>query len=121
MSLRYPVNIQRRAAGAYVAGRWVPGALGPVERIMATVQPAQLADYDVLQPLLEGRRVEGVVRVYTAAQIAIAGRDAGVSGDELIWPNGMRQQNYVFMASSPWQSGIIPHFRYLAALAPVPR
>lgn len=119
--LRYPVTIQRRAPGAYVAGRYVAGAIGPDETIMATVQPATLSDYDLLQPLLEGRRVEGVVRVYTTAEIVVAGENTEATGDLLIWPDGLRTRPYMFMARSPWQSRVIPHFRYLAAQLPAPR
>lgn len=116
MSLRYPVQIRRRAPGTYVGGRWVPGVIGAPESILATVQPAQLADYDMLQRLPEGGRIEAIVRVYTTAQIALMSEEAGVSGDLLDWPDGMRIRPYVFIARSPWQSRIISHYRYLAAL-----
>ena len=118
MSLRYPVNIRRRAPGAYVAGNWVPGGVTTIESIMATVQPATLSDYDMLQPLLEGRRVEGVVRVYTDAELTLAGEVPGATGDELEWPEGLRTRGYVFMARSPWQSTRLAHYRYLAAHIP---
>jgi len=121
MGLRYPVTILRRAAGAYVSGRWVAGTAGAPETILATVQPARLVDYDELEPLPEGRRVEALVRVYTAEPLEIAGEDPGSSGDLLEWPDGLRTGRYVFMARSPWQSRIIPHYRYLAALIPPPR
>lgn len=121
MGLRYPVTIRRRAPGSYVAGRWVPGAVGGPETIMATVQPARLVDYDEMQPLPEGRRVESLVRVYTVTALEVAGEDPGSSGDLLEWPDGLRTGQYVFMARSPWQSRIIPHYRYLAALIPPAR
>lgn len=117
MSLRYPVTIRRRAEGAWVDGRWVNGAESAPETILATVQPAQSGDYDQLEPLLEGRRVDGMVRVYTSEQIQIAGQGL-TNGDLLVWPEGMRDRPYVFVARSPWQSRIIPHYRYLAALVP---
>lgn len=116
MSLRYPVTIRRRAPGAYVDGRWVPGLESAPETILATVQPAQLADYDMLQRLPEGGRVEAVMRVYTTAELLVMSEAAGVSGDLLDWPGGLRDRPYVFMARSPWQSRVIPHYRYLAAL-----
>lgn len=121
MSLRYPVQIRRRAAGAYVDGRWVPGTESAPETIMATVQPAQLSDYDMLQRLPEGGRLESIVRVYTTAELAVMSEEAGVSGDLLDWTEGLRTRAYVFMARSPWRSRIIPHYRYLAALLVVPR
>lgn len=121
MSLRYPVQIRRRAPGAYVNGRWVPGVESAPETILATVQPAQLADYDMLQRLPEGGRVEAIMRVYTTAELDVMSEESGVSGDLLDWAEGLRVRPYVFMARSPWQSRIIPHYRYLAALLVVPR
>lgn len=121
MSLRYPVTIRRRAPGAYAGGRWMPGAESAPETILATVQPAQLADYDLLQRLPEGGRVEAVMRVYTTAALGVMSSEAGVSGDLLVWPDGLRDRPYVFMARSPWQSRVIPHYRYLAALLIEPR
>jgi hypothetical protein len=122
MSLRRPIQIRRRLApGARVEGRWVPGPLGSPVMIMASVQPAQTGDYDMLEPLLEGRQVEAVVRVYTDEALTIAAKDSTASGDVLDWPAGQHARPYVFMACSPWQSGIISHFRYLAALMPVQR
>lgn len=115
MSLRRPYTIRRRAPGAYVNGRWVPGTAGAAETIRASVQPAQLSDYDMLEPLPEGRRVESLVRVYTSVLLQVAGNESPTaSGDLLDLPQG----EYVFMAVSPWQSGIISHYRYLAARVP---
>lgn len=111
MSLRYPVTIKRRAPGAWVAGRWVPGATGAPETIQATVQPAVLSDYNRMEPLLEGRRVEAMIRVYTVDVLAVGGQDAQASGDIVEWQG----DDYEIVAKSPWQSNIIPHYRYLAA------
>lgn len=120
MTLRYPVTIRRRQAGDWVDGLWVPGTLNAPETILATVQPARSDDYDQMQALPEGRRVEGMVRVYTDAALEIAAEDSTSSGDQLVWPDGLRDRNYVFIARSPWRSGIISHFRYLAVLIPEP-
>ena len=111
MSLRYPVTIQRRAAGARVDGRWVPGALGGAESILATVQPAVAADYDKMEPLFEGRRVESIVRMYSSEKLTQAGANSTASGDVLEWQG----DSYEIVDRSVWQSGIIPHYRYLAA------
>jgi hypothetical protein len=121
MSLRYPVQIQRRAPGAWVNGRWVVGALGPVETIQATIQPAQLSDYDRVEPLLEGQRIEALARVYTSEVLQVMSEDPTASGDLLIWPLGQLDRPYVFIARSAWQSRIIPHYRYLAARLVAPR
>lgn len=121
MSLRYPVYIRRRAPGAWVDGRWVAGGVLAPETILATVQPAQTADYDRLEALPEGRRVEGMVRVYTTALLEVAGEDWRSSGDLLDWRDGQHEEGYVIIARSPWQSHVIPHYRYLAALLPEAR
>ena len=114
-SFRRPVEVIRRGAGQWVAGRWIDGADGPPHTIMASVQPATLSDYDTLQALPEGRRVEAMVRVYTDAVLAVAGA-ADTNGDRIVWPHGPRPGNYLVRAASPWQSGVISHYRYLAVL-----
>lgn len=119
-SFRYPVNIERLGPGTYDGPNWVPGA--PVaDTIMATVQPATVGDYDQMAALLEGRRVEGLIRIYTDAQLQVAGETDEASGDRVIWPEGLRDRKYEVLARSPWQSRIIPHYRYLAALLTEPR
>lgn len=119
-SFRYPVNIERRAPGEYVDGVWVPGGPTP-DTIMATVQPATASDYDQMAALPEGRRVEGLIRLYTTAEMQVAGETADASGDLVTWPDGLRGRKYEVVARSPWQSRIIPHYRYLAALLTEPR
>ena len=120
-SFRYPVTIRRRAPGAYAGPVWVPGALGSPETVLATVQPATLSDYDRMSSLLEGRRVGGLVRVYTDAILTVAGERSTASGDVVVWPEGLRDSDYEVVARSVWQSRIIPHYRYLAALFTEPR
>lgn len=114
-SFRRPVQVIRRAAGQWVGGRWVEGPDGPADTIMASVQPATLSDDDTLQALPEGRRVEAMVRVYTDAVLTVAGAD-NTNGDRVVWPHGPRPGHYLVRAVSPWQSGVISHYRYLAVL-----
>lgn len=120
-SFRYPVTIQRRTAGHWNGPAWVPGDIGAPETILATVQPATLSDYDQMSALPEGRRVEGMIRIYTDAQLQIAGEDTTADGDMITWPDALRGRPYEVVARSPWQSRIIPHYRYLAALMTEPR
>lgn len=114
-SFRRPVTVKRRAAGQWVAGRWVDGGDAPAQTIMASVQPATLSDYDTLQALPEGRRIEAMVRVYTDAVLDVAGADDS-NGDRIAWPHGPRPGDYLVRGVSAWQSGVIPHYRYLAVL-----
>lgn len=116
MSLRYPIQIRRRSPGMWIAGRFVDAEPAAPETIMATVQPAVLADYDQMQARLEGRRIEAMVRVYCSERLAVAGEADGVNGDLLDWGEGGHTRPYVFIWRSPWQSRIIPHYRHIAAL-----
>lgn len=114
-SFRRPVQVIRRGEGQWVDGRWVAGGDEAPITIMASVQPATLSDYDTLQALPEGRRVEAMVRIYTDAVLNVAGAD-GTNGDRVVWPHGPRPGKYLVRAVSPWQSGVISHYRYLAVL-----
>jgi hypothetical protein len=114
-SFRKPVQIRRCAAGQWVNGRWVDGADEALVTIQASVQPMSLTDYHQMQALLEGRRAEAGVRIYTDAVLNVAGA-GDRNGDRLIWPFGPRPGDYLVVQSSPWQSGIIPHYRYRAVL-----
>lgn len=118
-SFRYPVSIVRRHGGHFDGPVWVSGPRQP-DKILGTVQPATSGDYDQMQPLLEGRRVDGMIRLYTDAMLGIAGERDNAPGDLVIWPQGLRGGEYEVVARSVWQSRILPHYRYLAALvAPV--
>lgn len=115
MSFRKPHVMRTRAAGQYVRGRWEEGARGPDVMIQASVQPAKAGDYDLLQAHPEGRRVRAAVRIYTSADLNVAGQDWR-NGDRLVWGAGPMAGEYLLVGVSPWQAGVIPHFRYLAVL-----
>ncbi|WP_029046241.1 hypothetical protein [Cupriavidus sp. amp6] len=114
-SFRKPTQIRRRAAGQWVEGRWVDGAEEGIVTIPASVQPLRLSDYDELQAQMEGRRIEAAVRIYTGEVLNVAGANDR-NGDKLIWPFAPRPGEYLVVAVSPWQSGVIPHYRYHAVL-----
>lgn len=115
MSFRRPHTIRTRLPGHRERGHWVEGAPGPDKTIQASVQPAKAGDYDQLQAHPEGRRVRAAVRIYTGAELVIAGED-WTNGDRLVWGVGPLAGEYLLVGVSPWQSGVIPHFRYLAVL-----
>jgi hypothetical protein len=100
-----------RGDGAWVDGRWVDGT--EVEStVRASIQPAKKVDYDQLQALLEGRRVEAAVRIYTRVELKVAGTDA-TNGDVVIYQG----RRYLLTAASNWQMGMgggVDHYRYLA-------
>ena len=118
-SFRKPTQIRRRAAGQWVEGRWVDGADEGIETILASVQPMRLVDFDHLQALMEGRRIEAAVRIYTTEVLNVAGANDR-NGDRLIWPFAPRPCEYLVVAVSPWQSGVISHYRYHAVLETEP-
>ncbi|MGB3432389.1 hypothetical protein [Achromobacter sp.] len=115
MSFRRPHVVRTRLPGRHERGHWVDGASGPDKPILASVQPAKAGDYDQLQVHPEGRRVRAAVRIYTSADLVVAGQD-WTNGDCLVWGVGPLAGEYQLVAVSPWQSGVIPHFRYLAVL-----
>ncbi|KUE88888.1 hypothetical protein ASL20_09690 [Cupriavidus necator] len=114
-SFRKPTQIRRRTVGRWEGGRWIEGDDTGIETILASVQPVSLSDQDELQARLEGRRIEAAVRIYTTAVLNVAGADDR-NGDRLIWPHGSRQGDYLVVSVSPWQSGVISHYRYHAVL-----
>ncbi len=115
MGFRRPQAIRRRAPGQYERGRWVDGAALADITIAASVQPAKAGDYDMLQANPEGRRVRAAVRIYTDAVLNVAGQD-WTNGDRLVWDAGPLAGEYLLVGVSPWQSGVISHYRYLAVL-----
>lgn len=109
--IRTPQQIVKRASGSRDSnGRWVDGTAASTSTVLASVQPASAGDYDTLQALDLGRRIERSVRIYTAARLNVAGED-GHNGDILVW-QGVR---YVVMAVSPWRTTALRHYRYLAS------
>lgn len=99
-----------RAPGSYVNGRWVEGTESQSD-FRASIQPAKKEDYDQLQALAEGRRVESAVRIYTRTPLAVAG-DTDNNGDMVLY----RGDRYLVTAGSDWNMGMrgVNHYRYLA-------
>lgn len=99
-----------RAPGQYVDGDWQDGE-ETEDTIRASIQPAKKEDYDQLQALAEGRRVESAVRIYTRIQLAVAGESYS-NGDLVIY----RGNRYLVTAGSDWNMGMrgVNHYRYLA-------
>ena len=104
-SFRRAVTVTRQAAGAFVAGVWVPGAESTVT-IRASVQPATAED---MQRLPEGRRQTGAVRLYTSA--ALLTEVGTQKADRITLPTG----TYEVAQADQWQNGVLPHNVYLCA------
>lgn len=109
-SFRKQQKIYRKLPGDYIGGKWTEGAEDPTPIIIkASVQPAAAGDYDMMQATSGGRRLEGMVRIYSDTELIAAG-EGKTNGDVLAW----RGNRYLVIGVAPWQSGVIPHFRMFA-------
>ncbi|WP_238911977.1 hypothetical protein [Achromobacter xylosoxidans] len=115
MSFRKPHVIRGQLPGRRQRGRWIEGEPIPDRTISASVQPAKVGDYEQLQATPEGRRIRAAVRIYTSDLLSVAGQD-WTGGDRLVWGAGPLAGEYLLVGVAPWQSGVIPHYRYLAVL-----
>ena len=79
-----PYNVKRLAEAGYVAGVWVEGQTIELP-ILACIQPLSPFDYDKLVPMLEGRRIDNAIKIYTMDALDVAGDD-GKGGDRVLWP-----------------------------------
>jgi hypothetical protein len=114
MFFRTEQQFLRRADGRWHNGRWEEGAEEELT-VLATVQPASLSDYDTLQAEVGARRLERVVRIYTAEVLLVAGAQNDSNGDILVWQGN----RYEVIAVSPWRT-LLPHYRYWASLELAP-
>lgn len=109
-SFRKPFTVRRRSPGTRINGRWVEGQESTLT-IMASVQPLKLSEMEALP---EGRRQSTAVKVYTSERLygARAERDGqpGCSPDILEYMGA----DYEIVGVSPYQSGIIPHYKAFA-------
>lgn len=108
MGFRSPQTVLREAAGAYVAGVWTPGARSVVST-MASVQPVKMGQD--LQALPEGRHASDYKKLYTADRLQVAADGEGVQPDIIVHGG----YGYELVDIDEAQSGVISHYRYLAA------
>ena len=120
-SFRKPFTVMRASSGAYnTSGAFVPSAETALQ-ISATIQPATINDYDILQAELGGERYKRMIRVYTDAFLVVADPRADSTGyepvaDIIVYPlspdSGAGRYRVTQVAA--WQSGVISHYRYIA-------
>lgn len=96
-----------RTEGRRIDGRWIDGAVVK-KSFLGTIQPARSSDYERMEALSEGRRIESLIRVYTNTLFNVAG-ESTKNGDLVEW----RGEFYLITQISPWQSGLISHNRYI--------
>lgn len=105
----------RRVAAQSVGsdGRGVDGSSSDTE-IMASVQPAQGED---LQVLPEGLRSRRTIKVYTETELRTADQQAGTAPDKLVLSglSGIDDGTYEVQTVQPWYA-LLPHHKALATL-----
>jgi len=110
MGFRKPQVITRTAAGAYVLGVWVDGAVSTLN-IQASVQPMTEED---MKTAPEGRRLSDMVKMYTDSDLfTIADAGSNQQPDKLTW----RGREYEIISKGVRQMGVISHYKYACAIA----
>lgn len=111
MGFRSSQMILREAPGAYdpATGLWVPGTRSHFS-VFASVQPMTADD---MKTLPEGRRSEGMVKMYTSTQlravhVQLTSTDKPGQPDRLVWQNNV----YELAFEDPYRSNVINHYRY---------
>ncbi len=112
MSFRVPYTVSRPGAGSYVRGVWV-GAAPATFTIQASAQPA---DGKTRENPPEGYDSKSVMVLYTdtalqEAQGATVAMPAGRQSDYVT----LFGERYDVIAVSPWQNGVISHYRVVVA------
>lgn len=110
MGFRSAQNIIRTGQGAYTRGEWADGTPNLVT-IYGSVQPVSGQELNVLP---EGLRTRETVKIYTDSELNTA--EVSQRPDRLEW----RGKVYEIAMKSPYQSGVINHFKYYATKVQVP-
>ena len=112
-SFRRPYQVVRRAAGAYVQGRYVPAPEPAPVGILATVQPLDLSRsgvYEAMQAQAGGRRFSAAWRVYTDSVLQCAGE--AEPGDVLLYQG--RRLLIVAVQDRHILGSEVSHYKYVA-------
>lgn len=99
---RSAFTINRTAAGTMVKGKFVnSGAVTPVS-ILASVQPLQGKDVNLLP---EGRKTSQAVWIYTDTQLIPL---TATTNPDILLAFG---SEFEVLTVEPWQSNVIPHYK----------
>lgn len=107
MSIRKQFYVLKEAAGAYVAGIFVPGVRS-IGTILANIQPMSNQD---MVTVPEGRRIDDIVKMYSTYELQGNDSGDGLQPDLVVW----RGYAYEITATAVRQMGVINHFKYIAA------
>ena len=103
-----PKDLLTEHPGAYASGEYVPG-VRLTRTIMASVQP--VTKQTDLKVLPEGRHLSDFVKIYTDEHLQVTADGENVQPDIIIQGG----YGYEIIDSSPNQSNVINHFKYVAA------
>lgn len=113
---RIPINLYRKAPGAYVNGVWVEGGETLII-ITASVQPTTGEE---MLSLPEGRRNKKTYSLFTSTDVNVI--SGGANPDQVV----IFGERYEVIRVEPWQNnppvfGIVNHFKFYAqALEAIP-
>jgi len=80
--------------------------------IQGTIQPLSGKDMAFLPT---GRRDQGAIKIYTLAELNTSEEGSGDVGDYIVWQG----RKWEVVTKLPFQSGIIPHNKYIALISGV--
>lgn len=106
MSFRQSYPVLTETPGGYVSGLFTSGVRA-LSTVLASIQPVTGEDM-ITAP--EGRRIQDMVKIYTATPLTQAVEATGQQPDIVVW------QGYGYEVTSidVWQSGVIPHYKIIA-------
>lgn len=105
---RKPVTVLREAVGGYVDGVYSPGNR-TIMTAMASVQPVKVGTD--MKALPEGRHMSDFKKVYSSDRLRVAADGEGLQPDIIVHGG----YGYEIVDMDENQSGVISHYRYLAA------
>ena len=105
MSLFKTVTMQVQGVTSGIDADGLPtDTVGVASTFKGTFQPARGQD---LQALPEGRRANGVFKVYSDLDFDTVTSDD--NPDQIV----LNSRTYEIVMRAPWQNSIIPHYKYL--------
>ena len=106
MSFRQSYPVLTETPGGYVNGLFTPGSRA-LSTVLASIQPVTGEDM-ITAP--EGRRIQDMVKIYTATPLTQSEEATGQQPDIVVW------QGYGYEVTSidVRQAGVIPHYKIIA-------
>lgn len=107
MNFRQSYKLLRETAGTYTNGVWARGTR-TVSTVLASVQPVK--EGQDMMPMLVGRHLKDVVKVYTSTLLTVTADGEGRQPDIIVFGGYGYELNDI----APHQSGVINHYKYTA-------